>query len=137
MLSTFAFAAATAAVTPCAGVTTVEVNACLSARFTESDAELNRYYERAVERVRKESGSKTAQGLAKAEQSWIAYRDAECRSVFDYWSEGTIRVSMELDCRIRLTRLRTYAIWRDWLTYLDSTSPLLPRPEVESAVTSR
>jgi uncharacterized protein YecT (DUF1311 family) len=108
----------------------------LETRFNESDAILNRYLRAALKRARKESGGETARRLAQAQRSWVRYRDAECASVFDYWKGGTIRTSMELDCRIRLSRLRTYAIWRDWLTYAD-TSPLLPRPNVESVTSER
>ena len=57
--------------------------------------------------------------------------------MFDFWRGGTIRVGMELDCRIRLTRLRTFALWRDWLTFADSTPPLLPRPDLQSIMTER
>jgi uncharacterized protein YecT (DUF1311 family) len=135
-LITTALAVTTAA--PCPGTTTLQVNACFDARFKESDAILNRYFQAALRRALKESDGATApKQLIQAERSWVAYRHAECGSVFDYWSGGTIRVTMELDCRIRLTRLRTYTIWRDWLTYPDSTPPLLPRPDVEAVTSER
>jgi uncharacterized protein YecT (DUF1311 family) len=121
---------------PCPGTTAIAVNACLNARLEQSDAALNRYYETALRRIRRENGAKVAQEFVRAERSWIVYRDSECKSVFDRYG-GTIRVSVGLDCSIRLTRLRTYAIWRDWLTYVDSTPPLLPRPEVESVLSGR
>ena len=137
MLSSLALALAAASAAPCPGTSSTQVNTCLEARLTESDAMLNRYFQVALKRVRKEGGGATARRIIQAERSWVAYRDAECASVFDYWSGGTIRASMEIDCRIRLTRLRTYAIWRDWLTYADSTRPLLPRPDVEGATSER
>ena len=138
MLAFIALAvAATSGPAPCPGTTRLEVNACLNARFEESDATLNRYYQAAIKRLRKEGRDEPAQKFVQAERAWIAYRNTECGAVIDYWSGGTIRVSMDLDCRIRLTRLRTYVIWRDWLTYMDSTPPLLLRPDVESAVSDR
>lgn len=118
----------------CPGTTTSDVNACLNARLERSDATLNRYYQTALNRIGKASGGKPAQEFIKAERSWIAYRDSECASVFDRYG-GTIRVSVEFDCRIRLTALRTYSIWRDWLTSPDTTPPLLPRPNIESILT--
>lgn len=118
----------------CPGTTTIEVNACLAARFGEADADLNRYYDMAVRRVRKEGGVPVAKGLMQAERSWLSYRDSECGAVFEKYRDGTIRTSMEIECRIRLTRLRTYMIWRNWLTYPDSTPPLLPRPATDSAL---
>jgi uncharacterized protein YecT (DUF1311 family) len=131
-----AAAAAASNIAPCPGVSTLEVNACLKARLERSDATLDRYYRTALSRISKENGSKTAQTFIKAERSWIAYRDWECASVFDRY-DGTIRASVELNCSIRLAVLRTYAIWRDWLTYPDSTPPLLPRPEVETVLSGR
>ena len=137
MLAFIALAVAVSGPAPCSGDTTPEVNACLGARFEESDATLNRYFQAALGRIQKESGGSTAKQFMKSEQLWGAYRDAECSSVVNYWSGGTIRVSMELDCPIRLIALRTFAIWRDWLTYPDSTPPLLPRPNVESVTSVR
>ena len=121
----------------CPGTTTLAINACLKARFEKSDATLNRYYRAALARLGGEGESKASDELVQAERSWIAYRDSECGAVFEHWSGGTIRVSMDFDCRIRITRLRTYTIWRDWLTYPDSTPPLLSRPDVDSAVSDR
>jgi uncharacterized protein YecT (DUF1311 family) len=136
MLSLLLAAAAVSSAAPCQGTTTIEVNACLNARLKQSDTVLNRYYDTALSLIRRGGGNKAAQKFVKAERSWLAYRDSECKSVFDRYG-GTIRVSVDLDCRIRLTTLRTYAIWRDWLTYPDSTAPLLPRPNVESVLSGR
>jgi uncharacterized protein YecT (DUF1311 family) len=136
MVSFIALALAVEAA-PCPGASTMQVNACFDARLKKSDAVLNQYFQVALKRARRESGGDTAQRFIRAERSWVAYRDSECASVFDYWSGGTIRVTMERDCRIRLNLLRTYAIWSDWLTYPDSTPPLLPRPDVKSITSQR
>ncbi|WP_366522288.1 lysozyme inhibitor LprI family protein [uncultured Sphingomonas sp.] len=92
---------------PCPGATTPEVNACLAARFSEADADLNRYYEVAVQRARKEG---VAKGFIQAQRSWLSFRNSECSAIFEKFGDGTIRTSMEIGCRIRLTRLRTYMI---------------------------
>ena len=130
MLSSLLLALAASTAAPCPGSSTIEVNACLEGRLRESDAALNRYYQAALERIRREGGGPTQQRFVQAERSWVAYRDSECGAVFYRWRGGTIRVAEELECRIRLTRVRTYTIWHDWLTYADSTPPLLPRPDV-------
>lgn len=121
----------------CPGTTTPEVNACRKSQFDQADADLNRYYKAALNKLQKDREPKVAQGLVQAQRAWINYRDAECGAVFDSWSGGTIRVSMEFDCKRRLTRLRTYAIWRNWLTFMDSTPPILPRPAIEPAISDR
>jgi uncharacterized protein YecT (DUF1311 family) len=118
----------------CPGATTTEVNACLAARFGEADADLTRYYDVAIQRVRKEGGEPVAKDFIQAQRTWLSYRNSECGALFEKYRDGTIRTSVEIGCRIRLTRLRTYMIWRNWLTYPDSTPPLLPRPATDSAL---
>ncbi|MCG4259878.1 DUF1311 domain-containing protein [Acetobacter senegalensis] len=66
-----------------------------------------------------------------SETAWKAYRDAECRAVFTNWQQGTLRIMMQLGCERRLTRQRTYTVWQNWLTFQDSTPPVLPRPETD------
>lgn len=122
---------------PCPGTTTIQVNACLSSRLSEADSILNQYYQVALKRLRKDNSNGIAQKLIQAERSWIAYRDGECGAVTQSWSGGTISTSVGLNCQIRLAQLRTYVIWRNWLTYPDSTPPLLPRPKIEEALADR
>lgn len=118
-----------AAAAPCPGSTTREVEQCLAADLSRADAELNRYYVAAVRRLTDERQPAALAKLRASERAWIQHRDAECDAVWEYWKGGTIRGTFSTECRVRLTRDRTMAIWRNWLTYVDSTPPLLPRPE--------
>lgn len=120
--------AAPSAPAACPGSTTIEVNACRKQAFDRADAQLNRYYQAAVSYARQHEPATIAHQLVKSQRSWLAYRDAECGAVFDRWGGGTIRVSMDLDCRTRLTENRTLVLWNNWLTFVDSTPPILPRP---------
>lgn len=123
-----------AALASCPGDDTPSINACASADFDAADAELNRYYEVAMRRLRSEGESATAKELVEAQRAWIQYRDAECGGVYQNWSGGSIRTLMGITCQRRLTKLRTYVIWSHWLTYMDSTPSILPRPDVASVV---
>jgi uncharacterized protein YecT (DUF1311 family) len=137
MLAIFALALGAAAVPGaghCPGSSTQEIDACLASRFDEADAELNRYYQAAIKRLRDERETASEQMLVRAERSWVAYRTSECGAVYENWIGGSIRGSMALNCQIRLTRMRTYTIWLHWLTYIDSTPPILPRPNIESVL---
>ena len=118
----------------CPGDTTPAINACAAAEFDAADAELNRYYRAALDRLRSGKEDATATQLVDAQRAWIRYRDAECDSVYSYWSGGTIRTLMGITCKTRLTRLRTYMIWSHWLTYMDSTPPILPRPSLSGVL---
>jgi uncharacterized protein YecT (DUF1311 family) len=122
---------------PCAGETTQDMNECFSNRADKADAVLARYVAAARARLKQEAAEPGESGTAKAlfgfeaaERAWASYRDAECGAVYDYWSAGTIRGTEQLACRISLTRLHTHTIWRLWLTYMDSTPPILPEPAV-------
>lgn len=112
----------------CGGSTTPEVERCLAAELADADAELNRYYAAAVARLAREGQHDVVAWLRGSERAWIAYRDAECGAVWRYWRRGTIRGAFSIRCRTRLTQARTSEIWRAWLTYVDSTPPLLPQP---------
>lgn len=112
----------------CTGADTVSIDACAQADFEAADVELNRYYRAALQRLRSEKEDKAAEALVTAQRAWIRYRDAECSAVYENWSGGSIRTLMYLDCRTGLTKARTEAIWSHWLTYMDSTPPILPRP---------
>ncbi len=117
-----------AAADPCPGSTTREVEQCLADELARADAELNRYYGAAVKRLTEEKQTTALAQLRASERAWIRYRDAECGAVYEWWKQGTIRGTMDLGCRINVTKARTSTIWRNWLTYADSTLPLLPRP---------
>ena len=115
---------------------TLEVNACVGAQVAREDARLQMYLQRARDAARardevdRASGGPSAQrGYLDASQAtWEAYADIVCGGVFDEFKDGTIRVSVAGRCRIDLTRERTHVVWRHFLTYADSTPPLLPEP---------
>lgn len=134
----FALALASAPQPRCPdAVTTIEVNACLGAALADVDKEMDRYYDAAVARLKAEDRAPADEALlelARAQAAWRTYRDAECGAVYSYWREGTIRTSVALSCQISLTRLRVFSLWRDWLTYPDSTPPILPRPDLAAAL---
>jgi uncharacterized protein YecT (DUF1311 family) len=123
----------------CPGENTLEINACFSGRLQRADAELARYAAAARSRLRKAAATASAgdtssaaalRGFEAAQTAWAAYREAECGAVYDNWSTGTIRTVEGLACRIDATRLRTHTVWQNWLTYMDSTPPVLPEPAV-------
>jgi len=100
------------------------------------DEELSRYVAAARQRIAdltaKEGGlGATKDTLARFDASqaaWIDYRKAECEAVYDRWSDGTIRGAMYEGCWTSLTRTRTMEVWANWLTFMDDTPPLMPKP---------
>jgi uncharacterized protein YecT (DUF1311 family) len=124
----------------CPGGTTLEINRCYSGRLERAEADLARYIAAARKRLKQEaaetdagdiSASNAAKGFEVAEKTWASYRDAECGAVYSYWSTGTIRDVEALSCQTDLTRQHTHTIWLQWLTYMDSTPPILPEPPAD------
>lgn len=101
-----------------------------NASASDADAELNRYYAAAMERLKDqgEDYAKARNELRDAQRAWIKYRDAECGAVFTSWYPGSIARTMAGQCVDELSRARTHAIWANWLTFADSTPPVLPEP---------
>ena len=139
-LLAFALAAALAVKpdAPCPGETTQDMNRCFKRPIGQGGRRAGPICRRrpqasqgggrrrsAGRRQRRESAAWVRRGRASR---GAGYRDAECGAVYDYWSGGTIRGTEQLACQIDLTRRHTHTIWRLWLTYMDSTPPLLPEP---------
>jgi uncharacterized protein YecT (DUF1311 family) len=127
-MTIIALALLLAAAAPCPGSSTREIEQCLAADLAKADAELNRYYAAATRRLTGEQQLAALAKLRSSERAWIQHRDAECDAVWEFWKGGTIRGTFSGECRLRLTRERTMAIWSNWLTYVDSTPPFLPKP---------
>ncbi|TNE43067.1 MAG: DUF1311 domain-containing protein, partial [Sphingomonadales bacterium] len=107
-------------------MTTRDMDECYAEILDRADGRRALYLATAMERHKDRP-----ELAAKIEESGIAfkaYRDAECGAVLEDWIEGTIRGVMTLGCRIDLTDRRTHTIWQNWLTYPDSTPPVLPEP---------
>lgn len=94
----------------------------------DADAELNRYYAAAIGRLKDDGDEKSRIALRDSQRAWIKYRVAECGAVYERWYPGSIARTMAAECVEQLSRTRTVAIWSHWLTYVDSTPPILPRP---------
>ncbi|MBX9459950.1 MAG: DUF1311 domain-containing protein [Brevundimonas sp.] len=109
---------------------TLEINACATLDVQREQLRLDRYFAAAVARVQGEGddGAEAAAWLRASQPAWKAYADIACGAVYEHWSGGSIRGVMYLGCMKELTRERTHAIWRDFLTYADSTPPILPEP---------
>ncbi|WP_010545789.1 lysozyme inhibitor LprI family protein [Sphingomonas elodea] len=114
--------------------TTVEMETCLARTSNAAEVEMNRYLVAARKRATAD-GVTVAKAFDEAQGRWIAWRRGECDAVYAHWG-GTIRGAMLLNCRIDLTQARTQWLWKTWLTYPDSTPPILPEPKLSADGTS-
>ena len=107
-------------------MTTYAMNICAGREMESADARLARYIAAAKEKYSAEPG--VVEMLDRSQDDWLVYRKSYCDAIYEIWSDGTIRGAMFSDCMLQLTEQRTHNIWSDYLTYMDSTPPVLPEP---------
>jgi hypothetical protein len=106
--------------------TTLEINACAAKGRDAANLLLGKYLASAKNRY---AGDKAVvQSIDKGQTAWRSYRQAQCDSVYEMYRDGSIRDSMYLGCELELTNERTHHVWKDYLTFWDSTPPVLPEP---------
>jgi uncharacterized protein YecT (DUF1311 family) len=99
---------------------------CMSAEIGKAEAKLERYLATAKKRVARDDTIRL--NLDTAQNAWQAYRKAQCGDVYDYWGMASYRHRASAQCTLELTRQRTLDIWSAYLTFVDSTPPVLPKP---------
>lgn len=109
--------------------TTPEINACIANRVQAAEQELAKYLDASRRHYSDEPTSIAA--LNKAQESWLLFRKAHCDAIYEIWSGGTIRSEMRGRCQLEQTRRRTHDVWEAYLTFMDSTPPLLPDPKLD------
>ncbi|AOE48780.1 lysozyme inhibitor LprI family protein [Kangiella sediminilitoris] len=109
--------------------TTRDMNHCASAELDSAERIMGQYLEAGKKRY--SNDEIVLKSITEAQGAWLAYRKAHCGSVHDVWREGTIRSVMSISCSTELTKKRTHEIWDTYLTYMDSTSPILPEPSLD------
>lgn len=107
--------------------TTSDTNACTAERVTSANALLQKYLSAAKKRYGSDRSVVTS--IDRGQAAWLAYRDAHCNSVYAMYRDGSISGAMHLGCSLQLTTERTHRLWKDYLTYWDSTPPVLPEPK--------
>ncbi|MEL7217542.1 MAG: DUF6265 family protein [Pseudomonadota bacterium] len=107
--------------------TSVAINNCLAAIREKAEEREEEYFQAAIgnhgDSDELDKLMRASHALAKDQ------RENECNAIYEFWKEGSIRDAMSLRCSIRLIDQRTHDIWRNWLTYQDSSAPILPEPE--------
>jgi uncharacterized protein YecT (DUF1311 family) len=108
--------------------TTLDMNQCLSDQITLAEKELAKYLEESRRRVANDP--RTLAEFEKAQTAWVAFRDAHCGAIYQFWAQGSVRGAMAGYCLLKQTRRRTYDLRDAYLTYVDTTPPILPEPKL-------
>ncbi|MEZ9953545.1 lysozyme inhibitor LprI family protein [Vibrio splendidus] len=107
---------------------TIEINQCAAIELESAQAELDKYLAASFEHNAYDA--ELVSSIKVAQDSWQAYMSAHCNSVYTQWRDGSIRGVMALSCKTTLTKQRTHEVWANFLTYMDSTPPVLPEPKL-------
>ncbi|MEZ8358380.1 lysozyme inhibitor LprI family protein [Vibrio splendidus] len=107
---------------------TLEINHCAAIELETAQAELDKYLAASFEH--NDYDAELVASIKKAQESWQAYMSAHCNSVYTQWRDGSIRGLMALSCKTTLTKQRTHEVWANFLTYMDSTPPVLSEPKL-------
>lgn len=106
--------------------TTAEDIECMSSEIEKADKKLTSYMLAAKKRLAQDESVKV--DLSAAQNTWVAYRKAQCGDVYTFWLQGSYRHRASAQCMLDLTRQRTHDIWSAYLTYVDSTPAILSEP---------
>ncbi len=106
--------------------TTLEINDCLMELRSRAEEREGEYLAAALSG--RADTPELAEIMRQSQAAAVEYRNRECLAVYEFWKAGSIRNIMSLNCSIRLIDQRTYTIWQNWLTFMDSTPPIRPEP---------
>lgn len=107
-------------------VNTLMINHCATNELKVAKAKLALYLQATLEHNSKDPV--LLKSIKKAQQDWQIYATSHCDSIYTQWREGTIRGVMTINCQTQLNKQRTHELWANFLTYMDSTPPVLPEP---------
>lgn len=108
-------------------ISTPELNQCAYIELEVAQAELTQYLQASFEHNAHDP--ELVEAIKAAQKDWQAYLASHCDSVYTQWRDGTIRGVMAISCKTTLTKQRTHEIWANFLTYMDSATPVLPEPK--------
>jgi uncharacterized protein YecT (DUF1311 family) len=97
-------------------MTTLDINACYNAELGATDSNYLKLV-RALGLLLRSGGEAGAGAAPKpipfddAEAAWSSYRDLACKAAGDQYEGGTIRPSIEMGCRITVTRHHVDELW--------------------------
>ena len=105
---------------------TLQINYCAKLKLDNAEAEMQRYLDKSIAQYT--ADTYVVESINIAQSAWTSYSKSQCDSVFTMFRGGSLRVVMTLSCRTKLTLQRTHELWSQYLTYMDSSEPVLPEP---------
>jgi len=110
-------------------ITTLDINQCAAQDLQTANTVMHTYLKTSYQHNKHDP--ELIEAIKLAQKNWQNYMASHCDSVYTQWRDGTIRGVMAISCKTKLTKQRTHEIWQNFLTYMDSTPPVLPEPKNE------
>jgi len=105
---------------------TIEINECKMAEVKKAEILLEKYI--LASKKQYKDDQEVVVLIDKSQEQWLRYRSSHCKSIYQVWIDGTIRDLMYGQCMLDVTKRRTHEIWEAYLTFMDSTPPVLKEP---------
>lgn len=102
------------------GYTTIGMSTCTRYEYQAWDDLLNEEYRDTMDHFKATDEdeaqhfpefAKRAETLLEAQRAWIAFRDAECASVYAEWGAGSMRNIAGIGCQMHETAERAIDLW--------------------------
>ncbi|RXJ73285.1 hypothetical protein CS022_10765 [Veronia nyctiphanis] len=108
-------------------ISTYDLGQCALKEVEQAEQQLEKYLAEAL--VFNQEDKELVASIKVAQEKWQVYAKSHCDSVYTQYRQGSIRGMMALDCKKMLIKRRTHDIWSNFLTYMDSSPPVLPEPK--------
>lgn len=105
-----------------------DARVCGGRKLEAAKQEMSRYLD--ASRRKTQGDGKALAALDESQKTWQAYKGAQCNAIYTKWREGSIAGVLGVECEVALTKARTHELWKVWLTYADSSLPVLPEPDL-------
>ena len=106
--------------------TTRDMEYCASQKSIAADKQMRQYLIASYTQYNHDPN--TVKAIKASQQAWKTYENSNCEAVHTSWNTGSIRGLMSINCHTRMTKQRTHELWLNYLTFMDSTPPVLPEP---------
>lgn len=119
--------------------TTLDMNDCMEKQVEQVNWVKNKYLSAASRKIEQDNENypdsdpayfhRLVAAFNEESKAWNSLIDKASSASYISWEGGSIRTEKSLSRKIELIEFQVYNIWKNWLTYVDSTPPILPEPK--------
>ena len=115
-------------VDPCSpAMSTLEMIECRGKQMEAANKKLQTYLKAAQKQAA--STRLNPEKIVEEQVAWERFRELHCGNIYLFWFEGSIRYEKVASCNLKLTKDRTFDLWRAYLSQA-SSPPFLANPDL-------